>query len=475
MPPILAAVLTIGLVIWLFARDPGRGPRTSAALWLPFAWMVITGSRFISQWMAIGARIDNQQDGSTIDAIYFGALILAGIMVLAQRRVRLAQVISDNRWLAAFLFYCLLSTLWSDDPMVAAKRWIKVLGHPVMALIILTERDPSNAFRIVMRRLAYVLMPLSVLFVKYFPEYGRGFDQWTGAASSRGVALTKNDLGYICMAFGLFCVWNILTLFRRPRSFRRSHELLVSAMLLLMALWLLRMSDSMTSLMTLALGVATLLVLRVLNPRSLGTVVVVVGILVVGLQVTFDVYTEILRMLGRNPTLTDRTAVWADALALQANPFLGAGFESFWLGERLAAMWSKWWWQPTQAHNGYIEVYLNLGLIGVGLLLGLLVSTFHRAKRELLVDFDFASVKLAYLVAIVAFNYTEAAFKGVHLMWTLFYLIAATYSVTGRARASRRQTLHAPGPRGVAGAAVPRPWAGRERLTTNYAIGIKRE
>ena len=92
-------------------------------------------------------------------------------------------------------------------------------------------------------------------------------------------------------------------------------------------------------------------------------------------------------MLGRDPSLTDRTAVWADVLALQNRPMLGYGFESFWLGDRLMVLWNKWWWRPTQAHNGYIETYLNLGLVGLGLLAGLLLSTFRVSVGSLLNDF----------------------------------------------------------------------------------------
>ena len=108
-------------------------------------------------------------------------------------------------------------------------------------------------------------------------------------------------------------------------------------------------------------------------------------------------------------------------------PYLGAGFESFWLGTRLEALWERWWWHPNQAHNGYIETYLNLGAVGVFLLLGVLVSTFRKISKRMLTDFDFARLRLGFLFAIVAFNYTEAAFKGVHLVWTMFYIIALDY------------------------------------------------
>lgn len=135
-----------------------------------------------------------------------------------------------------------------------------------------------------------------------------------------------------------------------------------------------------------------------------------------------------MELLGRDPTLTDRTEVWEDALALVSNPVLGMGFESFWLGQRLTILWSKWWWQPNQSHNGYIETYLNLGAVGVFLLFGILISTFRKISKQLIVEFNFSRLRLGFLFAIIFYNYTEAAFKAVHLVWTVFHIIAIDYS-----------------------------------------------
>jgi exopolysaccharide production protein ExoQ len=119
--------------------------------------------------------------------------------------------------------------------------------------------------------------------------------------------------------------------------------------------------------------------------------------------------------------------VWGDVLAIADSPILGTGFESFWLGDRLDRMWQKWWWHPIQAHNGYIETYINLGGVGVLLLGGMMIATFYKAKGEMLRDLDFGRFRLGVLVAVIVYNYTEATFKGVHLVWTMFYLIAIDY------------------------------------------------
>jgi O-antigen ligase len=196
-----------------------------------------------------------------------------------------------------------------------------------------------------------------------------------------------------------------------------------------MVWWLLSMSDSATSLSCLLLGAATMAVVgwRIVSKRFLGTYIVATLAVVVALQMSFGGYDGVVKALGRNSTLTDRTAVWQDVIALDDSPILGAGFESFWLGPRLERMWRKWWWHPIQAHNGYIETYLNLGMVGEALLVLLLLATFFKARSELLRDLNYGRYRLGVLFAIIVYNYTEATFKGVHLVWTLFYLIALDY------------------------------------------------
>lgn len=429
MPPSLAAFLTVVFVFVLFRWGGRQQGEISGALWLPVMWMVITGSRFVSQWSNLGAPLQHGTEGSPIDALYFLTLIIAGMHALRRRRVIIGEIVKNNRWLTAFFIYGFLAILWSDFPFIAFKRWIKTLGHPIMALIILTDPDPANALRTVMKRCAYLMLPLSVLFIKYYPEYGRGFDEWTGEAFNNGISLNKNELGYGCMVFALFFFWNLLTAHRIEDRPARRKEYILSAGFLYVIGWLLHMADSSTSLAAMVLGMVTMSVLglHIVNKRFIGTYVVAAALVAVTAELSFGIYAKIIELLGRDPNLTDRTKLWADCLALVDNPVLGAGFESFWLGSRLETMWAKWPWRPNQAHNGYIETYLNLGAIGVFMLLAVIVSIFRKIRIDLLRNFDFARLRLGFLIAIVAYNYTEAAFKGVHLVWTVFHIIAIHY------------------------------------------------
>jgi O-antigen ligase len=160
------------------------------------------------------------------------------------------------------------------------------------------------------------------------------------------------------------------------------------------------------------------------SKRHFGPWLAAVLALLWGLEQGFDLYEAALQLLQRNPTLTDRTEIWQRVLALQDRPWFGFGFESFWLGERLDVLWQEYWWRPTQAHNGYIETYLHLGLVGIALLAASILSAFRHITRRLQGELALARLQMALLFAILLFNYTEAGFKGLHFVWTFFFLVA---------------------------------------------------
>jgi exopolysaccharide production protein ExoQ len=432
MPPVVATLLTLGFIVFLFRRDIRERPSVTGALWIPFAWMFLACSRATSEWLDLfGVHLGGAslEEGSPLDACVYFALIAAGAYVLSKRHIQVSQIIRNNQWLTIFFVYCFLAILWSDFPLVAFKRWIKILGHPILALVLLTEPDPEEALKRLMKRCAYIVVPVSILFIKYYPQWGRGFSGWTGEAFNIGITVNKNALGADCLIFGFFFFWQLLQVWRTDPGKVRRNELLLTAAFLYMIWWLFSMAQSSTSLVSCVLGISVVafLGLRFVDRRLIGPYLVCTGIVLLLAQSMFDVWGNFLQFLGKNETLTDRTEVWHDVLQIYINPLLGAGFESFWLGDRLKIMWEKWAFHPNQAHNGYLETYLNLGLIGLAILIALLLAAFRKARAEMLCNFELGRFRLGFVVAVIAYNWTEASFKAVSAIWFVFYLVAMDY------------------------------------------------
>jgi exopolysaccharide production protein ExoQ len=432
MPPRLALILTVGFIVFLFRRDFRQKPNVTRALWLPVIWVFIVCTRYVSLWLGLAGfhvGATSLEDGSPLDALVFLILIFAAMRVLSKRQFELAKFANENPWIIAFFLYCCLSIIWSDYPFVSFKRWFKMLGTPLMALIVLTEPDPEEALKRLFKRVAYIFIPFSILTIKYYPTIGRNASPWATASMTRGIAGNKNALGADCLIFGFFFFWQWLQVWHAKKSKLRRKELTLTGGFLLMTLWLLHMAQSSTALGCLIFSVIILLVLglRVIDKRVVGTYAVIGIILLLFAEAMFGISKVFIEALGRNATLTGRTVVWRELLDFHTNPIFGTGFDIFWMGDRLAKIGELYWWSPNEAHNGYLETYLNLGLIGVFLLLGWILDTFRKCRRELIVNLEFGRFRMAYLIAAVLYNVTESGFRRLHPVWFVFYLISIDY------------------------------------------------
>jgi exopolysaccharide production protein ExoQ len=425
----LIVVVGIAGLFWL-ERDPAVRP--SKALWIPTLWLLINGSRPVSQWLAatgmnMGPAVssaDMYLDGSPIDRNVFTMLLVAGLMVLVSRRQVVGPLLRNNGPVLVFFTYCALSTLWSDYSFVAFKHWTKGIGDVVMAFVVLTDREPEKAFKSLVARMSFLLIPLSVLFIKYYPDLGQGYNQWTWIQEYQGVTTTKNMLGMICLVCGLVTVWRVLMVYRDREDPRRTKRLVAHGIVLAMVIWLLEIANSMTSLSCFLMGsfLIAAMMLRGAARRPAVVHTLVVALVVTAFFALFlDVGGGLVESLGKDPTLTGRTAIWNLVLNLTGNPFIGTGYESFWLGTRLQKVWNLYE-GIQEAHNGYLETYLNLGWIGVTLLAALIVSGYRNAVAVFQRDPAEGSIRVACVFVALVYNFTEAGFRMQFPVWILFLL-----------------------------------------------------
>ena len=205
-------------------------------------------------------------------------------------------------------------------------------------------------------------------------------------------------------------------------AYLRQHKIIAVVLIGLLA-WLLHMSNSQTSLVCLIAAVLILLLgrtpLMARRPERIFGVVFCAVLAIWLLDELLNVKELALSFLGRDPTLTNRTAVWQTLGTFAVNPFVGFGFMSFWTGARLEEVWRLFGPGINQAHNGYLEQYLNLGYIGVAFIAIIILSGLLKVRRHLSVDPAAGMLRLCLIVTAVLFNYTEASFYGVNNIWML--------------------------------------------------------
>jgi exopolysaccharide production protein ExoQ len=312
--------------------------------------------------------------GDTLDgdprAQTFLALCYLSVTAIAIVHFRWAVVaLRRNPAVVALVVLGFLSAFWAQSQDLVFRRAIAVAGTTLFAVVVsirLTFEEQLRLFRWATRIAAGLSLALLILAPN--AAIASGVDGGT----VRGIFNHKNHLG-AAMALGflmeLYC----------PETQRKAK--LLRNVFLFAYLALLASSNSMTSVVALA---ATLLVTYCFNFLHLRcklplpllfTLVLVVAGVAMGVQ---DYATQ---MLGRSSDLTGRTELWSFTLSMIAKrPLFGYGLSGFWMGasDETVAIQEQFHWTPIYAHNGFLEIAVSLGVVGLLLFLVMFATGIKR-------------------------------------------------------------------------------------------------
>jgi O-antigen ligase len=339
----------------------------------------------------------------------------------------------------------LISLIWSDFPEWGFKRWVRALGDVIMVLIIVTDAQPTAALRRLFSRVGFVLLPASVLLIKYYPYLGRGFGEFGDEIVNTGVTTNKNSLGVLVFVVAVGTLWQVIGLLRDKKQPNRTRRLLAQGTLLYFGISLLFTAHSATAGASFTLGAGLMLAIALpfFRARPAAVHALVVAVVLTGiLTVLLGAQAEAMKVLGRKPDLTGRTEIWRIVIPMVPNSIVGAGFETFWCGPRVAKFYAMHGGisMTNEAHNGYIEAYLNLGWLGVALIALILVHGYRRAVSAFHCDRALGALLVAYVVTALTYNIGEAGFRMLSVSWffLLLSIVAASraMAVTKRARRS---------------------------------------
>jgi O-antigen ligase len=246
------------------------------------------------------------------------------------------------------------------------------------------------------------------------------------------------------MVVGLHALWRTVRAFQSKGSKRRSRELIAHATILLMVAYLLHEANSATSTSCFLLGGSLILAISFLRSarRPAMVHILAVGAVALAACAAFFNFAGLLAHLGRKSDLTGRTDLWNVVLSQPVSRLFGAGYESFWVGKRVATVQRMAGQFANQSHDGYIEILVNLGWIGVAFLAILIVTGYAKIVRAIRMDAETNCLRLAYVVAALTYNFTEAAFKMQDPVWICF--VWAIVSAPMAARMRRRRVIPEP-------------------------------
>jgi O-antigen ligase len=323
-------------------------------------------------------------------------------------------------WVLALALFALASTLWSSDPAFTFRRSLVLIATTMFGIYFGSRYELSGQVRL----LAWTFLMLAVLSAAcalLLPQYG--IDNQLHRGDWQGILGQKNLLGK-GMAVGTIVFWSAKGVL--PRVVRIAGISLCGVVML--------MSGSMTALLVAAAVLLLASGYRALRARLTTLIPLAIVCLAMGTGLLFLAAGKsplVLASLGRDVTLTRRTEIWSTAwIAISSHIVLGYGFSGFWAGiygesARVAATLG---FVPRHAHNGFLDLWLELGIAGLLLFVAGYLPAVGNAVKLVRISYDrLATWPLEYLTFLLLYDMVESPIlRQNNLYWALYAAIVVS-------------------------------------------------
>lgn len=382
---------------------------------LPFLWL--EGGTF--------AEADASSGDPRVQVVWF-IIYLITFFLLAARWQYAVQVAARNKLLWVLVGIALISVLWSDVPDITLRHGVALIGTTAFGLYFAARYKMIEQQRLLGWALAIAAV-LSLVFALALPSYGvsSGIDAQGDAQGWRGVYSHKNTLGSI-MALSTL-VFLLLALTSRKRRWVAGAGLILSFGLVIF-------SNSVSGLVVCVSLLALLPVYGALRWRiTLAVPFLISAWLLMGGVVMWGLYNAetLLGALGRDITLTGRTNLWPLVITMiSQRPWLGYGYSGFWEADKGAYFsFALNGFQATGAHNGFLDLWLQLGLLGVLVfVLSFLLAFLRAAAWARLSKATEGLWPLMYLTFMLLHSVSESSILIRNdIYWTLY--VATVFSL----------------------------------------------
>lgn len=288
-------------------------------------------------------------------------LIYLSVMFLILARVeRFLSFCKNNLILIVFLLVPLFSVFWSIAPDVTARRGVALVGTSLFAMYIAFALPVERVIRILAVVYA-VTASGSLVVIGALPEYGtHQYGDYAGLW--RGLYTQKNE-------FGATMAMAAIVIFLCPKY--TYYERMLGRFFVVLCVFLMLMSESRAAWISFAcVGFLALAIWRAGGRGSKTNVKVFLSV-VTGIVIGFVVIKNantLLEFIGKDPTLSGRTDVWALALdRAEDRPVLGFGYRAYWIEGNKARLMPEESWADNinHGHNTYLDLFVELGYLGV--------------------------------------------------------------------------------------------------------------
>ncbi len=350
-------------------------------------------------------------------AIVLSVWTVAGLLMLRHFRAVMVGW-RTIAFTAAFTCFSMASFLWSQDASVTLRKSVFLLLTTAFGIYLGRRYSLERQLRMISMA-ALLISFLSICFALLLPRYGLDHDVhegvWVGVFTQKNVCARE-------MLFLLVCLLPYAPVYQRMRWVRRAGIVCVLAVI--------AGTQSKTAWLLTAIALGFFPALRKVRQASAGlvaTALTATGILVGAVVViAASALPRVMALLsGGDVTMTGRTEIWSAVMqAILKRPMLGYGFAAFWLslrGESANIILALRWAVPA-AHNGFLEIWLQLGAVGLALFGVGLLQAVRRAFAAMYVpSFTTAAWPLAVLLLAIVYNLDESSWMQANdFLWILY-------------------------------------------------------
>jgi O-antigen ligase len=396
---------TLGLALPAPSHGPGAGRAERA--------FVVGALLVLAQALVLflPGGSDGTSMGPLAQALLLGVFGVTGVLLSRHRQEAAAIVSRLDVWAVLLIGFACASVTWSASPQDTLRSLVTLAGTTAFGVYLAVRFSLTEQLRLLGVALV-IAMALSVVLIVAAPAYGT--QVIGGDVAWRGAFTTKNVFGR-AMALTTLVLLLVATTRERPRI---ALALAGTSAILAMQ------SVSAFALISLGATGSVVLIASILRLRHRFTGPILLAILVASLGAGIYAVGD---LVGRDPTLTGRTMLWDAALeAIADEPVLGHGYGAFWRGweEPSAMAVLRNAWNPPHAHNGALDLALEIGVVGLSLWVLSVGAVVRRSYRHLRRAGTLAALwPLALVVFIVGWGLSESTGPGLYLFWALFVAV----------------------------------------------------
>jgi exopolysaccharide production protein ExoQ len=297
-------------------------------------------------------------DTALILVLFFVNYLITFVLLLLRWRKAL-YIINKNRWLTTLIAIAACSVFWSYLPSKTISRGIAIVGTSLFGLYLASRYSMKQQLKLF--GLMYCISVfMSFVFIVALPQYGVMAGLHEG--KWRGIYTHKNVLGKV-MTPGVI-ISMLLAISAKTKSW-------FFWLVFLLSLILLIRSGSTSSLLNTIILIVAVFSYRIFRLRDEWMVPSFIAITATSgsLSILLSKGSELfLTALGKDTTLTGRGDMWPYIFEMiWQSPWLGYGYGAFWFGAETPSfyIWQATGWTPPNSHNGFLDLWLNLGLLGL--------------------------------------------------------------------------------------------------------------